>query len=493
MRTISDTIHILHVDDEPDIADMAATFLEREDERFALETVTSADEGLERLRDGEFDCLISDYDMPGMNGIEFLRTVREHHPDLPFILYTGKGSEEVAGDALSAGATDYLQKGSGTDQYELLANRIQNSVEQYHTKQRRATLERIRTIVNDINQALVRASSRQQLETEVCNSFTRADPYRFAVFAEVNPDTKQIEPSTWTGRGEAFLDDFAMSVADGAPGRQAPGGRAFHEREIAVAQDIQTDPSYGEWRDLALKYEFHALAVVPIEYESEFYGLLAVFSDRSHAFDDSEQELLEELGDDIAHAIHAQEVQNQLREERRFTEQALDTLDDIFYVIGTDGEIRRWNEPFSEITGYTDEELADMQAVDVFPEDEHERIRAALEETLETGRVTTEATLLTAEKDRIPYEFTGARLTDTENNLIGLVGIGRDITERKERQRELERFQEYTEHMRDAIDDLFYVLDTEGTLQRWNNAFTEVAGYSDEETASMKVIDFFPE
>ncbi len=51
------------------------------------------------------------------DGIEFLEAVREGHRDLPFILYTGKGSEEVASDAISAGVTDYLQKGSGTDQY----------------------------------------------------------------------------------------------------------------------------------------------------------------------------------------------------------------------------------------------------------------------------------------------------------------------------------------------------------------------------------------
>lgn len=68
--------------------------------------------------------------MPGQNGIEFLETDREEYPNLPFILYTGKGSEEVASDAISAGATDYLQKGSGTDQYQLLANRTPNAVGQ---------------------------------------------------------------------------------------------------------------------------------------------------------------------------------------------------------------------------------------------------------------------------------------------------------------------------------------------------------------------------
>jgi DNA-binding NtrC family response regulator len=72
--------------------------------------------------------IISDYDMPGMDGLEFLRTVRETRPDLPFILFTGKGSEAVASEAIAADVTHYFQKRSGPEQYELLANRIENAV-----------------------------------------------------------------------------------------------------------------------------------------------------------------------------------------------------------------------------------------------------------------------------------------------------------------------------------------------------------------------------
>jgi CheY-like chemotaxis protein len=107
------TIRILHVDDDPDFAETAAALVEQIDDRFDVETATSVGEGLDRLTDADFDCVVSDYDMPGQNGIEFLETVRADNPDLPFILYTGKGSEEVASDAISAGVTDYLQKGSG--------------------------------------------------------------------------------------------------------------------------------------------------------------------------------------------------------------------------------------------------------------------------------------------------------------------------------------------------------------------------------------------
>ncbi|PSQ32725.1 hybrid sensor histidine kinase/response regulator [Halobacteriales archaeon SW_10_68_16] len=123
------SIRVLHVEDDPDFADLTAIFLERESGRFAVETVTDPNEGLARVEDHPPDCVVSDYEMPGMNGIELLRAVRSRYPDLPFILFTGKGSEEVASDAISAGVTDYLNKAGGTQQYELLATRVHNAVE----------------------------------------------------------------------------------------------------------------------------------------------------------------------------------------------------------------------------------------------------------------------------------------------------------------------------------------------------------------------------
>jgi PAS domain S-box-containing protein len=129
-----DPIRVLHVDDDPEFVDLAATFLEREDERLVVETATSVDEALDLLGEIGVDCVVSDYDMPGQDGIEFLETVREARSDLPFLLFTGRGSEGIASRAISAGVTEYLQKGRGTDQYAVLANRIANSVRAFRAE-----------------------------------------------------------------------------------------------------------------------------------------------------------------------------------------------------------------------------------------------------------------------------------------------------------------------------------------------------------------------
>ncbi|SDY39969.1 response regulator [Halopenitus persicus] len=122
-----DTIRVLHADDDEMICDLVQDFLEQLDNQISVVTVTSPDAGLERYEDESIDCVVSDYEMPGTNGLEFLKAIREEYPNLPFILFTGKGSEEIASEALNAGADSYLQK-DGTESYELLANRIRTVV-----------------------------------------------------------------------------------------------------------------------------------------------------------------------------------------------------------------------------------------------------------------------------------------------------------------------------------------------------------------------------
>ncbi|MFC7198111.1 PAS domain S-box protein [Halospeciosus flavus] len=127
------TVEVLHIDDDSSFADLVATFLEREHEAFTVHTETDPRDALAVLETSErsVDCVVCDYDMPGLDGLDVLERVRDTHPDLPFILYTGKGSEEIASEAISAGVTDYLQKTGGTEQYSVLANRILNATEGY--------------------------------------------------------------------------------------------------------------------------------------------------------------------------------------------------------------------------------------------------------------------------------------------------------------------------------------------------------------------------
>ena len=228
-----DMIHILHVDDDIDFAEMATTFVEDEDDRFTTETADSASDGLTRLADSTFDCVISDYDMPRQNGIEFLNAVREDYPELPFILYTGKGSEEIASDAISAGATDYIQKESGTDHFDVLANRVKTLVERTRAeRQRQQLIEAIETaregigiIDSDgyhtaVNQAYADAYGARSSEL-VGEHWTELYPENEAEYmcSEVLPTVEEV--GYWHGRttglradGETFVQDCVVSATE---------------------------------------------------------------------------------------------------------------------------------------------------------------------------------------------------------------------------------------------------------------------------------------
>ncbi|WP_440989586.1 PAS domain S-box protein [Haloarchaeobius baliensis] len=129
----SGSVRVLHVDDDARLLELAATFLEREG-GFEVTTTTDVDEALAILDADPVDCVVSDYDMPGTDGLAFLSAVRDRDGDIPFILFTGKGSEEIAGEAIAAGVTEYLQKESATEQYTVLANRIENAVSKHRAE-----------------------------------------------------------------------------------------------------------------------------------------------------------------------------------------------------------------------------------------------------------------------------------------------------------------------------------------------------------------------
>ncbi|WP_319578984.1 PAS domain S-box protein [uncultured Methanospirillum sp.] len=124
----TEPLSVLYVDDEPDLLALAKIFLERTG-RFRLDTAGSGPEAQEKLITGRYDAILSDYQMPGMNGIDLLKYVRERYGAIPFILFTGRGREEIVIQALDNGADFYIQKGGEPkSQFAELQNKIQRAV-----------------------------------------------------------------------------------------------------------------------------------------------------------------------------------------------------------------------------------------------------------------------------------------------------------------------------------------------------------------------------
>ena len=119
---------ILYVDDEPALLEIGKFFLEQSGD-FQVAVMASAQEALDSPALGTYDAIVSDYQMPGMDGIEFLKAVRERYGDLPFLIFTGRGREEVVIEAINNGADFYVQKGGDpTAQFAELAHKIRHAV-----------------------------------------------------------------------------------------------------------------------------------------------------------------------------------------------------------------------------------------------------------------------------------------------------------------------------------------------------------------------------
>jgi len=530
-----DRIRVLHVEDDGDFAEMVATCIERENDRLVVETATSAGDGLDRLEDGGVDCIVSDYDMGQRNGIEFLEAVREDHPELPFILFTGKGSEEVASDAISAGVTDYLQKETGADQYAILANRVVNAVERARAEQAKrrhldaieAAQEGISIVAESgeyvyVNQAYADIYGYEP-EEMLGESFTITYPDEDIelVQADVIPDLEKT--GVWSGEttgvradGTTFVEDHtlaktkdgelicsvwdkserksreraieglhctvrsfmqATSFADVAEtateavrdilGLPAAAVYRYDEDEDCLAPTIWTEeteailgepPAFPRGEGIAWQvfedgerrvYDDVSTAEDRLNEDTPMrsemilplgdHGVLLVGVDDADAFETTDVPLAQTLAVHATTALDGIASERDLREEREFVDQALNALADVFYVLDTDGMFRRWNDRLAAATGYEDGAIGDLELSDLFPEDDSERVRAAIATALSEGHATIEADLVTADGDRVPYEFTGARLTDTSGDVTGVVGMGRDISERTERERRLER------------------------------------------------------
>jgi PAS domain S-box-containing protein len=128
------TIRVLYVDDESDLLDIGKLFLEESGD-FTVTTALSASDAIRLLEQEKFDAIISDYQMPGMDGIQFLVEVRTRFGQIPFILFTGRGREEVVIQAINSGADFYLQKGGEPGaQFAELTHKVKSAIKQYSSE-----------------------------------------------------------------------------------------------------------------------------------------------------------------------------------------------------------------------------------------------------------------------------------------------------------------------------------------------------------------------
>ncbi|WP_276280548.1 response regulator [Halorussus caseinilyticus] len=472
---------ILVVDDEPGLADLAAEYLRRIDDEMSITTATSASEGLSYLGDDdEFDCVVSDYNMPEMNGLEFLEAVRDDYPSLPFILYTGKGSEEIASEAISAGVTDYLQKESGTDHYEVLANRIENAISENRAKvQLRRTGEKIEAL----HETAARAATCTH-RTELCQLAVDAaeDILAFDICDISLCEGSHLVPAA-VSKGVPS-DGYYWSTPVDAEDNFA--ARAYRQGETIRIDDLRDHgvaPAESDYR---------STLTVPID----DHGVFQAVSRDVEGFSDRDLELAELLLAHVSAALDRIQSEEQLRDER---DKFAALFHNIPHAIGVgsfeDGEpvITEANPTFEEVFGWDIEDIAGRPIDDlIVPEsDSAEDEAAEINERMRDGEHVSgwEVRRITADG---PRDFLLHTVLAPEEDADGFV-VYTDITEQKRRERELQRQNQHLDEfvsvlrheVRDSLataDDIAGRLDAEDAdrLDRLRTALDRIERRVDE-------------
>lgn len=187
------------------------------------------------------------------------------------------------------------------DRGQQLHEREQTLKEQNQTLER---LNEINDIIRSTAQALVEASTHQEIETVVCEQLADDGPYELAWIGEHDEIAEEITPRKSAGNEKGYLDNITITT-DERPEAQGPSGRAVNSREPQVVNNILQDESYKPWRQEALNRGYHATIALPLIYEDTLYGVLNVYSGQPDVFDELDQAVLTELANTIAHAINA--------------------------------------------------------------------------------------------------------------------------------------------------------------------------------------------
>jgi PAS domain S-box-containing protein len=382
-------LRVLHVDDEREVAELTSGYLQRhfEDLEVVIETDVAA--ALDTLGETPIDCVVSDYEMPGRDGLSFLEAVRDEHPDLPFILFTGKGSEEIASEAISRGVTDYLQKGTRSEQYELLANRVQNAVEQAMVRaERDRTQARFTALTQNASFAVITIDEGSTIH----------------YVNDAIEDVLGYEPHQLRG------DSLLKLVPD-----------RFQEDHLEALE------RYVEERTPNLDWSWTELPGVHADGHEVPLGISFNVMQRDGGL------LFTGIIRDIS------EKQERERELERY-ETLLETVTDGVYALDTAGRYTYVNEWITERTGYDREELLGEAPTMLIQADAVERFEDGIREMLSGERNTfsTELTATATTGETFPCEAKITTLT-VDGEFDGTVGVVRDISERKERERELER------------------------------------------------------
>ncbi len=443
-------ISVLYIDDEPALVEIGKLFLERGG-NIAVTLATSAEEGLSLLDGGAIDGVVSDLQMPGMDGIELLREVRRRYGPLPFIIFTGKGREEAVIEALNAGVDYYLQKGGAPKaQFAELENSLIQAVEKRRiARALEESEERYRTVVED--------------QTEMICWF---DPEGVILFAN-----------------EAFCRHFGVP-RDEMVGRRFTPAIPPADRERLRRHFASLTP------DRPVAHIDHR--VVMPSGEVRWHG----WTDRA-SFDAAGNRVrVQSVGRDITDYKNAEAAI--LASEQRLKD-VIESLPDPTFAIDADGRVTLWNRAMERLTGVSADAVigrSDCNSL-IHPGDSARPLLSDIvvgrvpEGTAghhtaarwEGGSLTGEIAVITGDGEERVLQGRATPLRGPDGETVGAIESLRDITEIRAGERTLHEANALLEWTIDALPEIVGIMRPDRRVIRYNRAGYEALGMTPEEVA----------
>lgn len=415
---------LVYVSADPDQAEQFAQKIEAVTGLTVL-TRSTVTGGLEALAtQPDLACIVSDYDLPDIDGVAFLQAVRVQFPDFPFILFTSEGNERVASKAITARVTEYLIKEHFQDHWSELGTLIAQSIGAHHTQRSIADPEaRAKVILEAALDPMVIVQNE---------TFRYANENALEVF-EVDTFYEFEQRSV----GEIVAPDSAAITTETIETVQSGERRVERLEQTIVGQQGRRTPV--------------ELTAVSIEWNNA-PAVLLIFRDIS-------------------------ELRSNQYELRRFR-RAVEAAGHAIYVTDVDGTIEYANPAFETVTGYTPSEAIGENPRILKSGEMSEPYYESLWETILGGDIFEES-LINRRKDGGLYHAhqTIAPIKDQDETVRGFVAIQTDITKRERLRENLKESKERYESLFQSIRDAILVCDMDHQIRNCNQGFTDLFGY----------------
>ncbi len=260
------------------------------------------------------------------------------------------------------------------------------------------------------------------------------------------------------------------------PGIGLPG-RIWLSKQPEWISDVSTclETVYPRVQ-IAREAGFKASLGIPIIAKEQVLAVLLFFMLESRERDKLLVDIVSAVAAQLGSAVQRKQTEEDLLKEKNFSDTAIDSLPGIFYLFDNQGRFLRWNENFERISGYSAEEISRMNPLDFFVGKDRWIIKQRIQEVFAKGRSTAEADFVSKNGRKIPYLFTGTRVTLDQTQC--LLGMGICIAERKRAEEELRKAEvKYRSIFENAIEGI-YQTTLDGRVISANPAFARTLGYT---------------